>query len=192
MRTLHNLTAALLLALAGFLGASQADAQQSVNPCYFIPGPFGGNAGPNCDPTTAANPLPVTTQAPGLGTGAAGYPNGATPVGNTGTGTTGGVTVNLPAAAGQFGYLAGFTVCPGSATTAITLTITLNNVNGIGGGTWTVGAPATAAGVTGTCLTQTFTPPVRTSVVNQNASLVVGALGAGGVNQTAVVWGYTQ
>jgi hypothetical protein len=128
-----------------------------------------------------------------IGSGNSGYPPGSTAVSNASTGTTAGVTLVLPASGtiGQFTYLCGFSVSPGSATAAITLNVQVTNVPG-GPLSWFIGAPVTAAGTTGATLAQTFTPCIRSNVVNQQIGLTVGALGTGGVNQTANMWGYTQ
>jgi hypothetical protein len=52
------------------------------------------------------------------------YPEGAIPTAAAATGTTAGATAALPAAPGKIDYLCGISVSPGSATTAIVITVT--------------------------------------------------------------------
>jgi hypothetical protein len=137
-----------------------------------------------------ANPAGQWLSCSTQGLGNAGYPAGATPIAVSITATTGGITALLPNVANQYTYACGFSVSPGSATAAITLLVTLLNIAGTF--TWAVGAPVTAAGTTGATLTVLFTPCLRSNVVNQQVGVVVGALGAGGVNQAATIWGYQQ
>lgn len=125
------------------------------------------------------------------GSGIAGYPPSSTPVFATAAATTGGIAAQIPAAINQFTYLSGISISPGSATAAITLQVTVGNIVG-GPFTWFIGAPATAAGTTGAPFTLVFNPPLRGSVTNSVITFTIGALGAGGVNQTINAWGYTQ
>lgn len=166
-----------------FAQANSADGQSTFSP------PTGRRPVPGFVPLG----LSPSNVAGGPALGNAGYPPGATPIGQSTTATTGGISnLGLGSAANQYSYLCGFSVSPGSATTAIVLTITLSNATGIGAASWTVGAPATGAGVTGTPLTVTFSPCLRSNAVNQNPTISVTALGAGGAGQTASIWGYTQ
>lgn len=125
----------------------------------------------------------VTASSPGSATGQ---------VTGTAAGTTAGATATLTASAttGQFTYLCGYRVSPGSATAAITISIVstglTNNLNDF------VGAPATAAGTTGVTVPAAFTPCLKSSAANTNITVAAGALGAGGVNQNVYAWGYTQ
>jgi hypothetical protein len=121
----------------------------------------------------------------------------ATPAGtqqyNSATGTTAGTTATLTASAttGQFTFLCGAVIAPGSATAAITIPITStglasNNLNDF------VGAPVTAAGTTGITQRYQFTPCLKGTPANTNITVSAGALGAGGTNQAVNAWGYTQ
>ena len=111
------------------------------------------------------------------------------PVTNAGTGTTGAVVATLPAAAGKITYICGFSVSPGSAATAITITVVMVANSTF---TWAVGAPVTAVGTTGTTLTQTFNPCVPASGSNTTITVTSGALGTSGVNNDVNAWGYQQ
>lgn len=113
-----------------------------------------------------------------------------TPIVASATGTTAAVAATLAAAAGKTTFLCGFSVSPGSATTAITTNVTTTNLTS--NFTWAVGAPVTAAGVTGTVLTQNFTPCVPASAVNTTIVVTSGALGAGGTGNDVQAWGYQQ
>jgi hypothetical protein len=113
---------------------------------------------------------------------------GAAPVQASATGTTGAVAATLPAYAGKFTYLCGLSVSPGSATTAITITVVVTGVPKTL--TWAVGAPVTAVGVTGAILTQTFSPCIPSSAVNTGVVVTSGALGTGGINNDVNVWGF--
>jgi hypothetical protein len=118
------------------------------------------------------------------------YPEGAIPLTAAATGTTAGATATLPAAPGRINYLCGLSVTPGSATTAIVITITTTGFTN--NFTWSVGAPATAAGVTGAPLTVPFNPCVQASGANVAITVVAGALGAGGAGQDVNAWGYQR
>lgn len=146
-----------------------------------------GPTGANCVPVVQ---IPSSLANPAIGSGNSGYPLGSTPVQNSATGTTAGTTATLPAAANQFTYLCGFSVSPGSATTAITISITTTGL--ASNQTLSVGAPATAVGTTGLNQYETFTPCLKSSLVNTPITVVAGALGTAGVNQAVNAWGYTQ
>lgn len=118
------------------------------------------------------------------------YSEGATPLTASATGTTAGATATLPAALGKINYLCGLSVTPGSATTAIVITVTTTGL--ASNFTWSVGAPATAAGVTGATLTVPFNPCVQASAPNAAITVVAGALGAGGAGQDVNAWGYQR
>jgi hypothetical protein len=104
------------------------------------------------------------------------------------TGTTAGATATLPAVQGKITYICGFSVAPGSATTAIVINVTVTGPTSTF--TWSVGAPATAAGVTGATLTVPFTPCVPASAPNTTIAVAAGALGTAGINEDVNAWGY--
>jgi hypothetical protein len=120
------------------------------------------------------------------------YPTTATAIANpvtaSATGTTASVAGSLPAVANRFTYLCGFSVSPGSAATAITITVVVTGVKNTL--TWAVGAPVTAVGTTGAILTQTFSPCIPSSAMNTAIVVTSGALGTSGVNNDVNVWGY--
>jgi hypothetical protein len=105
------------------------------------------------------------------------------------TGTTAAVPATIPADVGYTAYLCGFSVSPGSATTAITINVVVTGlINGTM--TWAVGAPVTAAGVTGAVLTVPFTPCMPASAINSAITVTSGALGTSGINNDVNAWGY--
>lgn len=126
-----------------------------------------------------------------LGMGNAGYPVGATPQASSATGTTAGATATLSGAAGRFTYFCGYSVSPGSATAAITITITISGIQG-GSHVLSIGAPITAAGTTGAPVIFFLPYCIPSSAVNTSISVAASALGTGGVNQAVNVWGYLQ
>src|SRR5258705_12820525 len=103
------------------------------------------------------------------GSGNSGYPPGSTPIAAAQTATTGGINVALAATVNQYTYLCWLSLSPGSATAAISVIFTLNNVNSAGPNNpvWVIGAPVTAAGVTGANLVVSFTPCPRSNSTNQ-------------------------
>lgn len=106
------------------------------------------------------------------------------------TGTTAGATATFPAVAARTNYLCGISVAPGSATTAITINVTTTGLTN--NYTWSVGAPATAVGVTGAVLTVPINPCMPASAVNTAITVAAGALGTAGVNQDVNAWGYVR
>lgn len=130
---------------------------------------------------------PAFAQNPGPATGTA-YPNGSTPLEAGATGTTAGATATLAAAAGQYTFLCGFSYSAGSATTAITTSLTTTGL--ASNFTLTVGAPATAVGVTGNTIAHPIYPCVRASAVNTAITVSGSALGTAGINQAVNAWGY--
>jgi hypothetical protein len=110
-------------------------------------------------------------------------------VSNAATGTTGAVVATLPAAAGKITYICGFSVSPGSAATAITITVVVVANSTF---TWAVGAPVTAVGTTAAPLTVPFTPCVPASGTNTTITVTSGALGTSGINNDVQAWGYQQ
>jgi hypothetical protein len=105
------------------------------------------------------------------------------------TGTTAAVAATIPAVPGRTAYLCGLSVSPGSATTAITSSVTVTGLI-TGTLTWATGAPVTAVGVTGAVLTVPFTPCMPASAINSAIVVTSGALGAGGVNNDVNAWGF--
>lgn len=126
----------------------------------------------------------------GAGIGNAGYPVGSIPYAVSQTATTGGISLSSPLPpAGKFDYVCGFSISSGTATTALTTTISLVNVIG---GTWTLGAPVTGAPPNN--LTVLFNPCMATGVPGpfQAAFMSITALGTGGAGQAAQFWGFMQ
>lgn len=130
----------------------------------------------------ADNPLPVTPTSV--------YPLGATPIEVSATGAAAGTTATLAGAAAKFTYLCGYSVSPGSATAAITISVTTTGLTN--NFTEFVGAPVTAAGTTGLAFTRTFSPCVQASAAATGIAVVAGALGTGGTNQAVNAWGFQQ
>jgi hypothetical protein len=106
------------------------------------------------------------------------------------TGTTAAVAATLAGVAGKTTFLCGLSVSPGSAAAAITIQVTTTGLTN--NFTWAVGAPVTAAGVTGATLTQNFNPCVPASAVNTGIVVTSGALGTSGINNNVNSWGYQQ
>ena len=119
------------------------------------------------------------------------YPTGAIPITNNATGTTGAVTATLAAVSGKTTWICGFSVSPGSATTAIVNTITVAGTKS-GSLVWSDGAPATAAGVTGTTITVPFSPCIPASAVNTAITVAQSALSTGGAGVEVNAWGFQQ
>jgi hypothetical protein len=106
------------------------------------------------------------------------------------TGTTGAVGVTLTPSTGRTAYICGISVSAGSASTAITVQVTITGLFGGMQFNWALGAPVTAVGVTGPILTVPFTPCIPGSAVGGGISVASGALGTGGINNDVNVWGY--
>lgn len=106
------------------------------------------------------------------------------------TGTTAGATATFPAVAGRTNFLCGLSVAPGSATTAITINVTTTGLTN--NYTWSVGAPATAVGVTGAVMTVPIAPCVSATAANTAITVAAGALGIAGVGQDVNAWGYLR
>jgi hypothetical protein len=175
-----------VIALAACLWVSLAFGQANNSSNWQTPGnQVVGGAVQMCI-NTAGNAVPCSTAV----AGAAGFPNGATPVNAFATGTTAGATATLPAAAGKTTYVCGFHYEPGTATAAVTTNLTITNLLN---GTFTssVNSPATAATATaGPVVSQVFTPCLPANAVNTTLPVAGGSLGAGGVNQNVNAWGY--
>lgn len=118
------------------------------------------------------------------------FPIGAVPITAGATGTTAGATATLPAAVGKDTFICGLSVASGSATTAITINVTTTGFTN--NFTWSVGAPVTAVGVTGSVLTVTFAPCMPANTPNTAITVVAGPLGAGGVGQDVNAWGFQR
>lgn len=140
-------------------------------------------------PITSANPLPVTipgiSQSTPLAIAANPYPPGSTPVENSGTGTTGAITVALAAQTSHLEYVCGIyaaataTAGTNGNATVSGPTTTLNFLQGIGL------SPLVAV------LSQSFSPCIPASAVNTAITLTTAAPGTGGV-ASAAIWGYYQ
>lgn len=112
------------------------------------------------------------------------FPNGATPITASATGTTGATVATLAANATKTTYICGFTITSdataalaGAATVTGTITGTLNYIQNVGS--------ATAAGL----LSQNFSPCIPGSAVNTGVAVNSVAAGTGGA--TAVTaWGF--
>lgn len=123
-------------------------------------------------------------------TGSAGYPPGVTPLGGTGTATTGAATATLTPAAGTFAYVCGANVLA-SATAAIsTSNATIGTL--IGSGTVSF---LQQVGATATPFATSYAPPspqcIRANAVSTAITLTTVAAGTGG-STTAYIWGYQQ
>jgi hypothetical protein len=120
--------------------------------------------------------------------GAAGYPNGSTPVTASASGTTAAVTATLPAIAARLLYICGF-VDDAVATAATAVT---GSITGMSGGTFTyVQQVGTLTGTGNYHYQITYTPCIPASAVNTQIQLVSGAAGVGGV-QGVMLWGFYQ
>jgi hypothetical protein len=132
--------------------------------------------------------LPASAQPVNIGPATGnGYPVGGQAQNASGSGTTAATAATLAGAVAYIQYICGFSVSPGSATAAIVINVTLVGVGNVL--TWTIAAPATAAGATGTPLNVSFTPCLP-GVYNSSITVTSGALGAGGINNNVNVWGY--
>lgn len=156
---------------------------------FGLAGPAHGQALVDISCAPPGSTQPVACRSPGVGN--ATYPPGSTPITNAATGTTAGATATLPGVAGKFTYLCGFQVSVGAATGAITITITTTGLSS----NWTLsaGAPVAAAGTTGPIVSlPSMNQCLPASAVNTPITVVAGALGAGGVNQSVNAWGFQQ
>lgn len=205
-------TRSLLLGLAAALAlAGHAAAQQTRYPSgqgtitdpgtlakclnsqgYSVPCPLADTTPSVTRPYAPASPehrSEVVTISPNSGSPGP-YPAGAVPLVATATGTTGGATATFAAVAGRTNYLCGFTVSPGSAATAITITITTTGL--VNNMSLSVGAPVTAVGVTGSIVTVPISPCIPASAINTAITVVAGALSTSGVGQAVNAWGFRQ
>jgi hypothetical protein len=135
---------------------------------------------------TAGKAVPCATAVAGT----AGFPNGATPVTASGTGSTGAISATLAAAAGKNTYICGFSYQGSDATAAVAGNIA---ITGTVTGTMNVGYVALAAGATvpqpGPIIIP-FSPCVPSSAVNTAIVVTPPTLGAGATIATVSAWGY--
>jgi hypothetical protein len=120
--------------------------------------------------------------------GAAGFPNGATPITGSGTGTTSS-TATLTSTAGKTTYICGFSVGVSGATAVGTGTVV---VSGTITGSLNFAIPqvvVTANNQTG--LTVPMTPCVPASGLATNI-VVTSTMGAGTTNNATAAWGFNQ
>lgn len=95
----------------------------------------------------------------------------------------------LTGAVGKTTYITGFSVTGAGATVGAVVNVT---VTGLLGGTATYTyAAATGATVGNTPLVMNFVPPMPSSATNTNIVVSCPSLGAGNLNNTTVVTGYT-
>jgi hypothetical protein len=169
----------LTLALTACLWASLAFAQANNDSQWQTP----GNA---IEPgivqlciNAAGKAVPCQTAV----AGAAGFPNGATPITGNATGTTGAVVGSLAAAAGKTTYICGFNVqAVGGTATVAPITVA-----GLIGSSQVYQGSSSAAG--GTVASAAFSPCVPASAVNTAITITTTADGtATGVDVNS--WGY--
>lgn len=173
------MTRKLLFGIVAVLfSTSLAHAQAAVKPCVETSNSSGGITSYNCQPVTAANPLPIAPTA---------YPSGATPMTASVTGTTGAVSANLAGATGKTTYICGYQV---QANATAATSIPNASITGAIGGTMPfIEGVAAAPGIATTA--QTFSPCIPASAVNTPIGVNAGAAGAGG-NTVIYAWGYQQ
>jgi hypothetical protein len=93
----------------------------------------------------------------------------------------------LPAQAGHFTYISGFTATASGSTSALAVTLTITNV-----GTtmnYTFVFPA-GVGVPAQPLTVNFNPPIPASAVNTTIVVTLPPGGAGNTNASVTAWGF--
>lgn len=135
--------------------------------------------------TAVQGPIPAGTNNVGNVGFISQYPNGATPITASATGTTAATTATLAASASIKTYICGFSIranataaATNNSTVTGTITGTLNYTQ------WT--APlASGIGLT----EQIFNPCIPSSAVNTAIAVISGAPGSGGVVSVAA-WGY--
>lgn len=128
---------------------------------------------------------PVSCRQAGLGN--AGYPIGANPDARSAVGTTAATSASIPAVAGAYSYLCGFTIVA-SATAATsgagaTSSVQGNTAIGFVQQVGTTTAPAET--------TRTYNPCLRSVSINSAVGVTSIAAGTGG-NTSVYVWGYEQ
>jgi hypothetical protein len=113
------------------------------------------------------------------------YPTGATPVANSGTGSTGVVSAGLPAVTGLTNYICGFDVSAIGGTAAVG-PISVTNLSG--GISMTYELASAVAGVT---LPRLYTPCIPAMATSTAISVVTTADGT--ASAVAVnIWGFVQ
>lgn len=136
-----------------------------------------------CDPVNATNPLPVT---PGGAAGLVGYPIGATAISNYVAGIAGATSATIPAAAGKFSYICGFTITATATAAAIGQATLLNTgLTTLGFQQQVFASPAASN------LTETFSPCLPATAVNTAITVTSAAAGTGGATNV-VVWGFQK
>lgn len=192
MRTRAILFAiAAALSWAAVLCAIPAHSQTIELPCVQIP-PTTTSPSPGCQPVTAANPLPVSTSAVAAGSGASGYPFGATPfVQNFDGADTTSQALTFTPPAGQYAYVCGFEVAGLGATAATSVEFHLGTLTGPGGLMFYQYTYPSGATTVSTPVTRTFTPCVRS--LNTGSATGFTVPGAAGNTTTYLqMWGYSQ
>lgn len=125
----------------------------------------------------------------GAGSGAAGVPEGATPItAASGNVANGSAAATLAAAAGKFTYITGFQVTASGATGALAVSVTVVGVV-TGTQTYTFVFPAGVA-VAAQPLVVEFPEPVPSSAVNTAIVVTLPAGGAGNTNATVNAQGF--
>lgn len=144
-----------------------------------------GGGVPMCPRASDGKAIPCSFSAPASGSLAAGYPNGATPITASATGTTAATTATLAAVAGKTTYLCGFSInstatgaAAGNATVTGTVTGTLNFEMGTG--------LSPAVVVTNPSIGPACIPA---SAANTAINVISAAPGAGGVI-SVTAWGF--
>lgn len=168
----------IALALALALLASPAFAQNT----FIAPG--NQSVGSTVQMCLNAAGQAVACSAPVAGVSTPVLPAGAVSVTNSATGAAAAATATLPAAAGKFTYICGFSInstataaAAGNATITGTVSGTLNYEQGTGV------SPAVVI------TQQTFTPCIPSSAVNTAEAVNTANPGAGGVISVSA-WGY--
>ena len=133
--------------------------------------------------------LVVAVDSGGAGSGAAGYPSGATPVtAASGNQANAVATATLPAAAGKTTYITGFQLTAAGATAAAVVSATVTGtISGTLTYTFVFPAGATAAAQP---LVVEFPEPVPSSAVNTAIVVSLPAGGAGNTNAAVNAQGF--
>lgn len=122
--------------------------------------------------------------------GGAGLANGPSYRNNTASNAAAANNVSIPATAGAFSYLSGFTVTGGGATAGSFIQITISGVNN-GPLTYQYAVPAGAT-VAAPTLDVHFVPPLVGTAVNTAVVVNVPSFGAGNTNASATCYGFVQ
>ena len=113
-----------------------------------------------------------------------------TPQNLTATAAAGVMTLTIPAVAGYWGYVTGFTITGLGATAASGVTATLSGVGAVAF-SFVVAVPAGAT-VGVTPLTVLFTDALQSTAPNTAIVLTVPSFGAGNTSAAATLTGYTE